>query len=247
MVITLRSIIYFIYMVAVVFFFGVMLFPFGGWTRYTALKVVVQPWARAMIWGARAICGIDYEVRGLENIPQGAVIFAPKHQSAWETVAFLYMMDPPAFVLKKELLLLPVVGWYIQKIGSIIIDRASGPKAIKKMLTEAKERVASGYKIIIFPEGTRIPVGEGGTYHPGVAALYSHLDIPLVPVALNSGVCWGRYAFRKKPGKVIVEYLEPIAAGALRRDQVLDALAQRVETATRRLEAEALGMKEVAA
>jgi 1-acyl-sn-glycerol-3-phosphate acyltransferase len=168
------------------------------------------------------------------------VIIASKHQSAWETLAFLYMVDPPAFVLKQSLLMIPIVGWYVKMIGSIIIDRSSGPKAIRKMLSQAKDRVADGFNIIIFPEGTRTPVGESGTYHPGVAALYSYLDVPLVPVAVNSGVCWRRYAFTKKPGKVVIEFMEPIAPGSLRRDQLLDTLVSRIEPATRRLEQEAL-------
>lgn len=236
--IILRSTIYNIYLILVTIFFGLGLMPIGILTRKTALRVVVQPWARSVIWGAKVICGIEYEIRGRENVPNVPVIFSPKHQSAWETMAFLYLPDKPAFVLKKELLMLPIIGWYIQRIGSIIIDRKAGPQAIKKMLKQAKAMVADGYSVIIFPEGTRTKVGESGTYHPGVAALYSHLNVPLVPVALNSGISWGRYAFTKKPGKVIVEYLPAIAPDILRRDQLLDTLAGQVEPATRRLEEE---------
>jgi 1-acyl-sn-glycerol-3-phosphate acyltransferase len=195
---------------------------------------VARTWARGTLWLLRVLCGITYEVRGREYIPHGTCIVASKHQSAWDTVIFWLVLDDPAYVLKRELIFFPVFGWYLLLLKSIYIDRKSGSAALKRMLRESKDRVAAGRPIVIFPEGTRTAPGASTTYHPGVAALYNSLGLPVVPVALNSGLYWPKNAFVKTPGKIIVEFLPAIAPGLKGRD-FLAKLQETVEGASRAL------------
>jgi len=157
-------------------------------------------------------------VRGRENIPAGAAIIASKHQSAWDTIIFWVLIDRPAYVLKRELIFFPVFGWYLLLLKNIYINRKSGTSAMKRMLREAEIRAKEGRAIIIFPEGTRTRPGATAVYHPGVAALYHHLKIPVVPVALNSGRLWQKNAFVKKPGIITIEFMENITPGIKNRD-----------------------------
>lgn len=179
---------------------------------------VSRIWASTTLFFLRVFCGITYEVRGKEHIPQNAALIASKHQSAWDTVIFWMLVPRPIFVLKKELIFLPVFGWYLLLLRSIHIDRKSGGKAVKKMLKQADARIKENSQIIIFPEGTRISPGAPSTFHPGVAALYQHLDVPVVPVALNSGLYWSRNAFTKKPGRITIEFMPAIKPGLKSRD-----------------------------
>jgi 1-acyl-sn-glycerol-3-phosphate acyltransferase len=191
-------------------------------------------WARVSLLLLRLCCGITYEVKGREHIPAGACLVASKHQSAWDTIIFWNLLAHPVYVLKRELIFLPVFGWYLLMLRSIYIDRKSGSKALKHMLAQARDRVARGWSIIIFPEGTRTLPGTDNTYHPGVAALYNHLEVPVVPVALNSGVYWSRNAFVKRPGKITIEFLPPIAPGLRSRD-FIHTLRESIETASSKL------------
>ena len=163
-----------------------------------------RPWAKGALWLARIICGLTHEIRGREHLQAAPVIYASKHQSAWDTLIFLVLLDHPAYVLKRELLKIPLWGWYLWRMKMIAIDRASGASSIKKMLREAKHALESGRSIVIYPEGTRTAPGDAPRYHPGIVALYSQLGVPVVPVALNSGFFWGKNAFRKRPGKIIL-------------------------------------------
>jgi len=178
--------------------------------------------------------GLDHEVRGLENLPKGSYILAPKHQSSWDTLVLNHLVRDPAVVLKRELTWIPVFGWYLSRAGNIVIDRKGGPSAVRKLVTQGRAVVAEGRPIVIFPEGTRGPVGGKLPYQPGVAALYAQLGVPLVPVALNSGRFWGRLTFTKRPGRITVEILPAIAPGLDRR-RALAELERRVEAATTRL------------
>ncbi|HLN25626.1 MAG TPA: lysophospholipid acyltransferase family protein [Patescibacteria group bacterium] len=187
----------------------------------------------------RWVLGLSYEVRGLENLPAGAVLIAAKHQSAWDTMVFHHLVADPAFVLKKELLSIPFVGWYLAKSGQVAVDRKAGMKALKYMVEGAHAAAAESRQIIIFPEGHRQAPGTTGDYHSGVAMLYAGLDVPLVPVALNSGMFWGRNAFLHYPGVITLQVLPPIPHG-LNRRAFMDRLESTIETATRALEAEAL-------
>ena len=200
---------------------------------------VCQVWVRVMIGLIQSILGIRYELRGLENRPDRAAIYASKHQSAWDVLIYNLLIDDCAYVLKRELYRIPLWGWYVWRIGSVGIDRSGGARALKGMVEQAKTLLARGRSIIVFPQGTRTPVGEARPYLPGTAALYTGTDRPVVPVALNSGVFWPRRTFRKSPGLITVEFLPPIAPGLNRRD-FLKRLEEQIETATTRLEQEAL-------
>jgi 1-acyl-sn-glycerol-3-phosphate acyltransferase len=193
-------------------------------------------WSRAVFFGLKVFAGLDYEVRG--EVPKGAVLIASKHMSMWDTMGLYLTVWDPAAVLKRELLRIPFYGWYIWKAGVIPIDRGGYAAALRKMTSEAKKALAAGRPILIFPEGTRKKPGAPPDYKPGVAGLYGLLDVPCVPVALNSGLFWtGPMGFIKKPGRIVLEFLEPIPAG-LRRTEFMSILQERTEAATGRLVAE---------
>ncbi|MFN3076024.1 MAG: lysophospholipid acyltransferase family protein [Alphaproteobacteria bacterium] len=187
---------------------------------------------------ARWTLSLHFEARGLENLPTGPAILASKHQSAWETFALHLLVRDPVYVLKRELFLIPLVGWLMWRTGMIGIDRSRGTAALKGMVRGAAKALAERRQIIIFPEGTRTAPGATALYHPGVALLYQNFDVPLIPVALNSGLFWGRRSFLKYPGTVLVEFLPPVPAGLSRRE-FLSQLRDRIEGASERLAAEA--------
>ena len=205
-------------------------------------RKLMQAGARLWLSGAlflqQRVLGLTYQIKGIENLPAGACLIAAKHQSAWDTMIFHRILADPAYVLKKELLSLPFIGWYLQKTGQVAIDRKAGMKALKLMVDAAKVAAAEGRQVIIFPEGHRQPPGVTGEYHSGIAALYSGLELPLVPVALNSGLFWGRNAFLRHAGCITLEFLPAIAPG-MNRKLLMPELESRIETATRALEAEA--------
>jgi 1-acyl-sn-glycerol-3-phosphate acyltransferase len=196
-------------------------------------------WAKALLWLMRVVCGLDYRLIGHDGLPPGPLIFALKHQSAWETIAFPALAPPISGVLKRELLMIPVYGWYMRRLGMVPIDRAAGGGAIRELMRRAKDETMRGRSIMIMPEGTRLPPGRAGRYHPGVAALYTHLDLTVVPVALNSGLYWGRRSLLLRPGTVTMEFLPPIPPG-LERKEFMTLLQERIETASERLRIEAL-------
>lgn len=195
-------------------------------------------WMVYMMALLKYVVGLDYEIRGAGNLPKGAVIIASKHQSAWDTGVFLGILNDASYILKKELLTIPVYGWILKKSRMITVDRDGGGVALKKMIRDVRANLDDNRQVIIFPEGTRSAVGSSLPYHPGVAALYKTGGAPLVPVALNSGVFWPRRSFIKKPGRIVLEYLEPIPQG-LDRAAFMAELENRIETATARLVAEA--------
>jgi len=197
-------------------------------------------WIRVLFWLLRRIVGLDHEVRGRENLPDEPFLIAAKHQSAWDTLVFPLIFADPAYILKRELTWSPPFGWYLLRHGAIPIDRAGGAASLRRMLRGARATVRQGRPLIIYPEGTRKPPDGGGDYHPGVAALYRDLDLPVVPIALNSGVFWGRHAFRKHPGRMVMEILPPIEPGLDRRT-FMRRLGDSLEPATQRLVREARG------
>jgi 1-acyl-sn-glycerol-3-phosphate acyltransferase len=192
-------------------------------------------WARSVLALLKAIVGLDGEIRGLENLPAGASIIAMKHQSAWDTLILPVVLGDPAVVLKRELFLVPIYGWYAARAGSIGIDRRGGAAALRSLVARARREAAAGRKVVIFPEGTRTAPGRRLPYQPGVAALYQALG---VPAAVNSGLFWGRRRFMKHPGRIVLAFLEPIAPGQPRA-QLMSELESRIEAATLALEREA--------
>ena len=187
-------------------------------------------WSRATFWGLKVFTGIGFDVRGTP--PKGPVLVASKHMSMWDTMALYLVLDQPAIVLKRELLRIPFYGWFVWKATAIPIDRAAGASALRKMSGAARDVLAQGRPILIFPEGTRKKPGTAPDYKPGVAGLYALSGVACVPAALNSGVYWT--GFLKKPGTIVLEFLEPIAPG-LKRDAFMSLLENRIETATNRL------------
>jgi 1-acyl-sn-glycerol-3-phosphate acyltransferase len=194
-------------------------------------------WCRGLLDLVGVCCGLRWRAIGRENLPAGAVVIASKHQSAWDTLIFYVLLDDPVFVLKRELLQVPFVGWYMRKAGSIAVDRATGFRAIKRMLPEVDRALAEGAQVIVFPEGTRTRPGQHRPYHPGIAAIYARADAPVVPVSLNSGLFWSRRRFLKVPGVITLEILTPMPHG-MPRTEFMDELERRIEAATERLEAE---------
>lgn len=192
-----------------------------------------RTWSRVTFWGLRVICGTRYEVRG--TVPKDRVLIAIKHMSMWDTCAIYTVLGDPSIVLKRGLLTIPFYGWYLWKAGMIPIERDGGANTLRKMVATAKAEMARGRSVVIFPEGTRKKPEAPPDYKPGVAGLYGQLDVPCVPVALNSGVFWT--GFTKHPGTIVMEFLEPIPAG-LPRKQFMPRLEAAIETASSRLVAE---------
>jgi 1-acyl-sn-glycerol-3-phosphate acyltransferase len=195
-------------------------------------------WITVVLWWLRVTCGLSHRLRGLENLPAGPVIIACKHQSTWETMAFTLLFTDIAIVLKRELLFIPIVGWAMARAGNIAVDRGEGAAALRGLLRQAKAAIADRRSIVIFPEGTRVAPGDQRPYQVGTAALYRQLGVPVVPVALNSGLFWGRRQWAKRPGVLTMEVLPPIAPG-LSREAFMTTLRERIETATARLVAAA--------
>jgi 1-acyl-sn-glycerol-3-phosphate acyltransferase len=181
---------------------------------------------------------LDYEVRGLDKLPEPPFLVASKHHSAWETFALIPLFHDPALFMKRELFWIPFHGWFSYKFGMIPVDRDKGAAGLRRMLHVAKERIASGREIVMFPEGTRRPPGAPPECKTGIALIYNALDVPCVPVALNSGVFWARRRWARKPGKIVVEILDPLPPG-LPKAEFLNRLQEAIETASARLLAEA--------
>lgn len=194
-------------------------------------------WARGVNLLMRRLAGIGVEIRGRENLPRGAVIVAAKHQSAWDTLIWHVILADPAVVMKRELRWIPIYGWISRKTRMIAVDRKAGSQALRAMLREARAARDDGRQITIFPEGTRVAPDQTRPYHAGIAAIYNNLDLPVVPVALNSGLFWPRRNFLRRPGTIVLEFLPAIAPG-LDRKRFIAELHDRIETATRRLIAE---------
>jgi 1-acyl-sn-glycerol-3-phosphate acyltransferase len=196
-------------------------------------------WTRTALWLLEKICGTRIEFRGLEHLPDGACLIAAKHQSALETLALTTITRDFSYILKKELMGIPVFGWYLAGAGQIALDRSKRGQALPDLSRQAREAVAEGRQIFIFPEGTRKPVGAAPEYKSGVAHLYADTGAPCVPVALNSGLFWPRQSILLRPGTVTIEFLEPIPPG-LPKQEFLELLQCRIEDATVHLVAAAL-------
>ena len=194
--------------------------------------------ARASMFWQRLIVGTDCEVRGLDNLPKGPALIAAKHQSAWDTFGLVPLFRDPAIVMKAELGWIPFYGWFSHKFEHLFIERERGPAALRALIAGARSRLAEGRDVVIFPEGTRRPPGAEPDYKPGVVALYEALDVPCVPVALNSGLFWPRRSLVRYPGTIVVEILEPIPPGLLRTEFRYE-LQHRIEEASDRLLREA--------
>jgi len=202
------------------------------------MQGVGKYWSRYSLWLLKAIVGTRWDIRGSQRIPEGPAVFASKHQSAWDTLFFPAYLGNPAMIAKKELRLIPLYGWYSWRAGTIWVDRSRGPAALRGLVRGAREALDAGRVIAVFPQGTRTAPGQDAAYQPGIAALYAGTHVPLVPVALNSGLFWPRRGFIKRPGTIVVEFLEPIPPG-LPRAEFMSTLRHRIDAKTAELEAEA--------
>jgi 1-acyl-sn-glycerol-3-phosphate acyltransferase len=203
------------------------------------MVAVVRWYLGTVAWLERVVLRLDHVVIGRDKLPAGGgYIIAAKHQSAWETMQLHLIFDDPAIVLKRELMSIPIWGWYARKAGMIPIDRGSPTAALRSMVRNAQPVIDEQRPIVIFPQGTRTAPGAKAPYRAGVAMLYDKARIPVVPVALNSGLFWPRRSFGKKPGTITVEILDPIPAG-LPRAAMMERLETALEAASDRLLAEA--------
>lgn len=207
------------------------------------VMAVVAWWAGGVMALHRIVVGARHEVRGREQLPAGGVLVAAKHQSAWETIALIPLLPDPVFILKQELMRLPLFGWWASRAGMIPVDRRRGARALSDMAAKARQALSEGRQIVIFPEGTRRPLGAEPDYKVGVAHLYRDLKVPMVPVALNSGAVWPRHATHQA-GTIVLEFLPPIPPGESPR-AALARLQTAIEAASDRLllEAAAEGLR----
>jgi 1-acyl-sn-glycerol-3-phosphate acyltransferase len=201
-------------------------------TRYR----VTMKWVKMCIWGAEKICGIRWQVQGEENLPDSSVILLSKHQSTWETLFFPAFLDREVcFVFKRELLRLPFFGWGIGLLEMIHIDRRNKTDAFEQVVSQGAEKLAQGRSIIMFPEGTRIPVGEAGRYKHGGARLATRTGATVVPVAVNSGRLWPRKAFLKYPGTITVSFGPAIDPEGKTAEELSKQVASWIETEMHRI------------
>jgi 1-acyl-sn-glycerol-3-phosphate acyltransferase len=182
-----------------------------------------------MLWWLRITCGVRYRVIGRENIPEMPSIILSKHQSAWETLAFQQIFPPQVWVLKRELLWVPFFGWGLAMTSPIAINRSAGREALKQLVSQGKDRLAKGFWVVIFPEGTRMPPGTKGKYHIGGAWLSTHTGSTVIPVAHNAGEFWPKNSFIKKPGAITVSIGKPIQSAGLKPDELNQQVEQWIE------------------
>jgi 1-acyl-sn-glycerol-3-phosphate acyltransferase len=236
----LRSYLYSVLFFLVSAVMAIVLLPALLFGRDAALAVA-KLWTRTLMALHRAVTGIGHEFRNFDQIPQGAIL-AVKHQSTWETLALVPQLATPAFILKRELMWIPVFGWWLKAAGNIPIDRGNGAATLIAMNKRAAEALKDGRQIIIFPEGTRRPAGAPPDYKSGLGLIYKALNAPIVPIALNSGTAWPRKTRVQRAGTIVAEALEIIPPGLPPR-QALKLVQERIETACDRLllEADARG------
>jgi 1-acyl-sn-glycerol-3-phosphate acyltransferase len=212
----------------------VLSFPFPFEARY---RFAIQ-WGRFMIWLARVLCGIRYEVEGREHLPaSGGVIIMAKHQSTWETFAFSHIFPVPlVFVLKRELMMLPFFGWGLALLEPIAIDRGAGRRAVEQVIKQGRERLQAGRWVAIFPEGTRVPRGKRRKYGIGASVLAAETGYPVIPVAHNAGTCWPRRSVRLYPGVIRVAIGPLIESKGKTPEAIRDEVETWIETRMMALE-----------
>ena len=200
------------------------------WVRWFARHhalAYAATWCRLSLRGLQAICGIRIALSGREHLPDGPVLIASQHQSAFDTLVWLTLVPRPAYVMKRELTRLPLVGPMLLLAGMIPVDREAGARALRRLLRETDDAVRHGRQIVIFPEGTRVAAGEVVALQPGIAALAAHAKLAVLPVATDSGRCWSRRAFIKRPGTIHIAIGPPIPPeqlAGLPRSRLLGAI-----------------------
>lgn len=229
-----RSVIFAVLQTALTVLFSLVAllsFPFSAHARYR----MITGYNRIVIWLARWVLGIRYVVEGRENLPQRPAIVLAKHQSAWETVAFLFLFPPVTPVIKRELLQVPFFGWAFRLLSPIAIDRSAGREALKQIVSQGKAKLEQGFWVLVFPEGTRVAPGEKGRYGIGGGWLAAETGAPIVPVAHNAGEVWPKNAFVKRPGTVTVRIGPAIETAGRSAAELTRAVESWIETEMARL------------
>jgi 1-acyl-sn-glycerol-3-phosphate acyltransferase len=207
-----------------------------GPRRYAMMGLKAH--AIVSLWLLKTIVGTRMRVRGRDKLPKPPYLVACKHQSAWDTFALIPIFSDPALIMKAELMHIPFYGWFSRKFEHVFVRRDRGPAALRQLVRDARDRASANREVLIFPEGTRRAPGAEPDYKPGAVALYEGLDLPCVPVALNSGLYWPRRKLMRYPGTIVVEILDPLPAG-MSRASFRAELERRIETASNRLIVEA--------
>ena len=229
----IRSLIFALVMIVATVIWAPICFLFAP-LPYNQRYWATARWNVFIIWAAKVICGIRYQTRGYENFPDGPVIVLSKHQSAWETI-FLLMSTPRplVFVFKKSITYIPFFGWAISLMKMIPIDRSKGKDAFAQVVSIGRERLADGQWVIMFPEGTRIPVGQKGNYKGGGTRLAIETNTPVIPIALNSGECRPKNSFIKRPGVITVSVGKPIAPENMNASELMTKVEEWIEAEMR--------------
>ena len=230
----IRSLIFAVLQTGLTIFFSVVAlfsFPFSAHTRYR----MITGYNHIVIWLARVVLGIRYVVRGRENLPAQPAVVLAKHQSAWETLAFQAIFPPQVWVLKKSLLAIPFLGWGLAMLSPIAINRSAGREALKQIVTKGRDKLAQGFWVLVFPEGTRVAPGEKGRYGIGGAWLAAETGAPIVPVAHNAGEVWPKNAFVKRPGTITVSIGPAIETAGNSAAELTRAVEAWIETEMTRL------------
>ncbi len=231
----IRSLLYAIVQVVTVIPYAIACVLFAPLPRHWRYRLTVG-WPRLMVWFGEVLCGMHYTVKGMEHLPEGPCILLSKHQSAWETLLFPWKMRRElCFVYKRELHYVPFFGWGLALLRMIHIDRSKGHNAFESVVQQGTLRIAEGRSIIMFPEGTRIPVGRAGRYKIGGALLATRLHVPVVPIAHNAGECWPRNSFIKKPGLITVSIGAAISPEGLTAEQLIEKVQYWIESEMRRI------------
>jgi 1-acyl-sn-glycerol-3-phosphate acyltransferase len=226
----IRSLLFTVLLFLTTLVFGVIvlvsaLLPLNIEQRYA----IPRSWGRFLCWLAKVICGIDYVVEGRERLPQRPFISLWKHSSTWETLAQMWVVPTAAWLLKREVLWIPVVGWAVKTYKPIAIDRSAGQSAVKQVIRQGRERLAAGMGVVVYPEGTRTAPGQTRKYGVSGALLAVETGAPIVPIAHNSGYLWRRRSLLKKPGTIYVVICEPIDPQGIEPRQINELAQQRIE------------------
>jgi 1-acyl-sn-glycerol-3-phosphate acyltransferase len=230
----LRSLVFFLCQLVLTPLFaliGILSFPLHPIRRYK----LISGWALSMMWLMRVILGIRMEVKGAENIPKEPSILLCKHQSAWETIALQKVFPPQVWVLKRELLWIPFFGWGLAMTSPIAINRSDGKGAMKQLLKQGKERLQTGFCVVIFPEGTRIPYGKRGKYKMGGPLLAASSGAPVVPIAHNAGKFWPKNSFLKHPGTITMSIGKPFDPAGMKAEEISHRVEEWIESEVTRL------------
>lgn len=240
----LRSALFLLWMVVTVIPIAIVALVMSIFVRGDPLYWVCVSFLRLSIWGARAICGVDYRVHGMENLPPrdklSPVILLPKHQSTWETFAFPTLMSHPlCYVFKRELIYIPFFGWAMGRLDMIHIDRSKRAEAWNRVAEQGRRYMAHGNWVIMFPEGTRTPRGGQGQYKSGGTRLAVTTGVPVVPIAVSSAKCWPRKSFVLRPGTIDVVIGAPIPSTGREPEELMREVEAWIEAQMRRIDPEA--------